>query len=77
MQNSVMTNFLHYHGFDNFHIICYCMIDTSFTIGTPQTYNQFQLINYQLNIVIKILSSQISIFFIDYRLNFHLKSNKE
>jgi len=30
-------------GFDNFHIICYCMIDTSFTIGTPQTYNQLSI----------------------------------
>ncbi len=30
-------------GFDNFHIICYCMIDTSFSIGTPQTYNQLSI----------------------------------
>ena len=30
-------------GFDNFHIICYCITDTSFTIGTPQTYNQLSI----------------------------------
>ncbi|MCK4382141.1 MAG: hypothetical protein KAW66_02490 [Candidatus Lokiarchaeota archaeon] len=30
-------------GFDNFYIICYCMIDTSFAIGTPQTYNQLSI----------------------------------
>jgi len=30
-------------GFDNFHIICYCMTDTSFTIGLVQTYNQLSI----------------------------------